>query len=141
MLAGNCQLSNVIHASNVPGLSVLTSGPRASRPADLFSTPRLKEVLSALEQQFDFVLLDTPAILAVSDAQILAASADGVLLNVRCGQNGGPSVALAEALLHQSGANVLGVALNRASAMARPELVPPRYVLNGVAESKKAIGV
>src|SRR5262249_30351273 len=65
--------------SDIPGLQVLTSGPFPSDPAEWLGLPRMRTVVERLIQLSDVVLLDTPALLPVTDAAILAPLVDGVI--------------------------------------------------------------
>src|SRR5688572_27926112 len=68
------------------GLYYLPTGRLGSLPSDLLGVSRTKEVLDDLSKRFDVVILDTPPVLSVADAAILAAEAGGVLLVVRAGR-------------------------------------------------------
>jgi capsular exopolysaccharide synthesis family protein len=97
--------------TEIPGLSVLTSGPDSASAANLLQSDRPAEVLRRLRQQFDAVVIDTPP-LSVADPRILGQLADGVLLVIRANQTP-PEVALAAARqLLDDGASVIGTILN-----------------------------
>lgn len=66
----------------MPGLKLVTSGPLPPNPAELLSSRRLTEFLGEVRQEFEYVLLDTPPVGVVTDAAVLAANGDGVLLVV-----------------------------------------------------------
>lgn len=80
VLEGNADLAVSIIPSDIEGLSVLPSGGMVERPAQLFSSPKMEEVISSLRDGYDYILLDTPAYLAVSDVSIISEYADGLLL-------------------------------------------------------------
>jgi capsular exopolysaccharide synthesis family protein len=112
VVAGSADLAEAVQDSGVPGLSVLACGPRPSNPAELLTTPRFEEVLEHLREDHDFVLVDTPPLLAVTDPCVVAPRVDGVLLVLRASKNGRPPAERACSLLAGLGANVLGVVVN-----------------------------
>jgi capsular exopolysaccharide synthesis family protein len=96
------------------GLRVLTSGPLPHNPAELLGSSEMTALLKELAEQFDAVLIDSPALLAVSDAAVLGPMADGVLLVVGRAQEGGKAVLAARQQLSDVRARLLGVVVNRA---------------------------
>jgi len=69
----------------VPSLYLINSGPIPPNPAELLGSDRMSKLLALLKDQFDFVLIDTPPILTVTDAQILGKLVDGLVLVVQAG--------------------------------------------------------
>jgi capsular exopolysaccharide synthesis family protein len=112
VIAGEATLQATLLDSGVDRLSLLTCGPRPENPAELLSQPQFELVLDELRQQFDFVIVDTPPLLAVTDPAIVVARMDGVLLTVRVSKNGRPAAERARELLSSVHANVLGVIVN-----------------------------
>src|ERR1019366_2216501 len=83
-LAGVCSLDEVtIPHPTINDLSALTTGPVPPSPADLLSSHRMREAISELRHRFKFIVIDSPPIMAATDAVILSALTDGVLLIVR----------------------------------------------------------
>lgn len=108
-LAGDAEFQDVVKSSSCENLSVVPSGPLPSNPSDLLSQPRFDEFVQCVVDAFDFVLLDSPALLAVSDALAVAARIDAVLLHVRVVRNCRPAALRARHMLDELGAEVLGV--------------------------------
>lgn len=100
--------------SPLPDLKVLTSGPPPPVPGDALSSPRMEEILGALSERVDFLLLDAPPLLAVSDAAVLATRCQGVLLVLRAGHTRREHAQRARRVLEQAGARLVGVVLNGA---------------------------
>jgi capsular exopolysaccharide synthesis family protein len=98
---------------------VLPSAGRGAAPQDLLTAPKLDELLESLKQQFDYIILDTPPILAVADARILAAKADATLMIVEWNKTPARATASAVELLNEAGANVVGAALNKVDVRAQ----------------------
>lgn len=115
VLTGQCELREAIQPSAIPGLSLLSSGPIPPNPAELLTSPRFKELIDELREQFDFVIVDTPPLLVVTDPCVVAPRVDGVLLCIRVAKNGRPVAERAREVLASLGANVLGVVVNGVS--------------------------
>lgn len=96
----------------VDNLYLLSAGPKPPNPAEMLSTKRMSMLLKQLRQQFDIVLIDTPPALALTDAQVVAAQSDGVLLVVHAGKTKRELVRKCKANLQYVKANLLGVVLN-----------------------------
>ncbi len=80
------QLTNIeeaIQATKLPGLFVLTSGPLPSDPAKIIGSPNMPNLIKWLSQEYDIVLVDSPAVLAVAETTLLASLVDGVILVAR----------------------------------------------------------
>jgi polysaccharide biosynthesis transport protein len=112
VILGEAELADVIQASAVAGLSVLPCGPIPNNPAELLTQPRLKELLTHLREKYDFVVIDTPPLLAVTDPSVVAPHVDGIIMTVRISKNGRPHAQRAKEILATLGANVLGVVVN-----------------------------
>jgi receptor protein-tyrosine kinase len=101
-------LSEALQKTRYPGLSVLTSGAVPPNPSELLGSQTAKKLLSELSGQFDYVIVDSTPLLAVTDAAILAAGADGVLMMVRYGQTKRDQFTHAVGNLEDVGARLLG---------------------------------
>lgn len=104
-------LDAALQPSGVPGLTLLTSGPLPPNPAEMLASAQMAALLDELEQRFEMVLIDTPPVLAVTDAAVLAPKADGALLVVRAGRVARQQVVQARAALTAVQARVLGAVL------------------------------
>lgn len=99
-------------------LSVLTTGPIPPNPAELLGSERMHQFLQQLEQTYDFLLIDSPPVLAVTDAAILSNQADGIVLVVSAGVTRFDMLARAMERLDSVGGRPLGVVLNRLTERA-----------------------
>ena len=104
-------LVTVPHPS-IPNLAAIPTGPLPPNPADLLSSHKLAETIAELRTRYKFVVIDSPPIMAATDAVILSVQADGVLLVVRSGET--PKVAFTRTcdLLTSVKCQLLGVVLN-----------------------------
>lgn len=109
MLAGDAELPDILQASEVPNLTIITSGVRPPNPAELLSSEQYTHALAMLREKFDYVIIDSPPILAVSDPAAIAARVDGTLLALRLRHNDRALSTRALKMLSSINANVLGV--------------------------------
>ncbi len=112
VMAGQCDLGSAAQQTAIPNLSVMPCGPRPVNPAELLTSPKFKDLLEELRHQYDFVIVDTPPILVVTDPAVVAPRVDGVILCIRVTKNGRPYAERAREVLQSLGANVLGVVVN-----------------------------
>ena len=103
-----------LQTTEVPGLSLLTSGPLPPRPADILGSRRMEQVIARLRAEADVVLFDTPPVMAVSDAAVLATRVDGVLLVLQAHKTSRDRARQARLILEKVKANIVGVVLNNA---------------------------
>lgn len=93
-------------------LTILTAGKIPPNPAEMLGSKSMTSLLDALRKIFDYVVLDTPPVQAVTDAQILSAKADGTILVVRAEKTKKDSVHNSVGLLKKVNANIIGTVLN-----------------------------
>lgn len=100
-----------LQETEVPNLWLLASGLPPPNPAELLASRRMTEIIAALLERADMVLFDAPPVIAVTDAAVLAAKVDGVLLVLRAGKTKREHVQRAKALLEKVNARVVGTVL------------------------------
>ena len=106
------ELSEVIQQVTGTDLHVLTSGPIPPNPSELLNSNRMNILMKRFEDIFDIIIYDMPPVTSVTDAQIMAAKADGVVFVIRHGVSQKDSVMNAKELLEMVNANILGVIFN-----------------------------
>ncbi|MFI2838563.1 polysaccharide biosynthesis tyrosine autokinase [Mycolicibacterium sp. PDY-3] len=111
VLSGQVTVDEAIQETKYPGLSVLTAGTIPPNPSELLASQAARKVINDLRQRFEYVIIDTTPLLAVTDAAVLSAAADGVLIVVRFGHTKRDQVAHATASLSDVDAHVLGTVL------------------------------
>jgi capsular exopolysaccharide synthesis family protein len=111
-LAGQADLGGVIHALDAPRLFFVPAGPAAPNPAELVGSARMRETLEELRGAYDFIILDSPPVLPVTDAVVLAREADGVVLVVKGDDTPRELVRRARDLLMQANTHLLGAVVN-----------------------------
>ena len=106
------KLSEAIQRPEIGSLRVLASGPTPPNPAELIGSEAMEQMIEALRMFADFVILDTPPLLAVSDGVSLASRCDGVLMVADARTTARGALAHAREQLQQVGANIVGGVLN-----------------------------
>ncbi|ADI00536.1 CpsD/CapB family tyrosine-protein kinase [Salisediminibacterium selenitireducens] len=113
VLAKQASLSSCVQESQIEGVSVLTCGPIPPNPAELLGSKQMDTVLQEAEEMYDYIIIDSPPILAVTDAQLLAAKVEGVVLVTSSGKTEREAAKKSKELLDNAHARILGVILNR----------------------------
>ena len=108
----NGQMASALRETKVPGLGLITSGSLPPNPAELVGSEKMAEILRQMLTQVDVVVVDTPPVMAVTDAAVLAPRVDGVLLVFRPGSTKIVAAKQTVETLVRSNANILGVVLN-----------------------------
>lgn len=112
VLTGQANFMDVVQATSLNQLFLLTSGPIPPNPADLLSASEMTTVIEQAEEHFDQVIIDSPPILAVSDTLLLANLCDGILFVIRSGSTEIDKARKAIDLLSSVNGKLLGIVLN-----------------------------
>jgi len=127
-LAGVASLDEVTFPHpEIGNLVALPTGPIPPSPADLLSSHRMRDAISYLRQKYKFIVIDSPPIMAATDAVILSALTDGVLLVVRSGTTPKEAFTRTRDLLHGVKCRLLGVVLNAVDSSAPDYYYSYRY--------------
>lgn len=105
-------LDDLVSATKMPNLFVLPAGPKSPDAPSLLHSGRVAELLDRLRGEFDLILIDTPPVLQICDARLLARDADAVVLVCRAGQTAKEHVSMAADRFIDDGLPVVGVVLN-----------------------------
>ena len=112
VLTGKTTLNEAVIDSEIGSLEVLPSGKLPNNPAELLSSPMMKELLQEAAKEYDSVIIDSSSVLEVTDTKILASLCDGVLLVLYKGNTQLEKAAEAKKVLEFSKAKISGVILN-----------------------------
>ncbi|OCA88913.1 CpsD/CapB family tyrosine-protein kinase [Pseudobacillus wudalianchiensis] len=112
VLAKQKVLEAAVFETDVDGLDLLSSGPIPPNPAELLGSKAMAELVQEAYDQYDVVIFDTPPVLAVTDAQVLANQCDGTVLVINSGKTEIDGASKAKELLESAKAKLLGVVLN-----------------------------
>jgi succinoglycan biosynthesis transport protein ExoP len=111
----------------IPNLAAIPTGPLPPNPADLLSSHRLTEAISELRLKYKFIVIDSPPVMAATDAVILSVQTDGVLLVVRSGETPKEAFTRTRDLLTSVKSHILGVVLNAVDSSAPDYYYSYRY--------------
>lgn len=106
-------LEEIIQKTHVENLSIITSGPMPPNPAELLGSSKMVNLIKSFMDVYDLVIFDTPPTVSLSDAAILSANIDGVILVVAAGKADRKMVKYTYDVFRKVNANILGVVLNR----------------------------
>ena len=110
----------------MPNLSVLPAGPVPLNPSVMLASPRMRDLLTSVDPEFDYIIIDTPPVLTVTDAVLLSKLADSTLLVIRAGVTSKAALRRVYDVLAHVDAHVMGVILNAADTTE-----PDRYYYGG----------
>ncbi|MGD8586461.1 MAG: CpsD/CapB family tyrosine-protein kinase [Chloroflexota bacterium] len=103
-----------LQQTQVEGLQLLSSGPLPPNPADLLGSQKIDKVIASLAEAADVVLFDAPPVIAVTDAAVLGAKVDGVLLVISAGKTRREHAERAKEMLARANVRIVGAALTNA---------------------------
>ncbi|MCK4956042.1 MAG: CpsD/CapB family tyrosine-protein kinase, partial [Candidatus Cloacimonetes bacterium] len=106
------QLSSFIKRSNIKNLDIITSGHIPPNPSELLSSKRMDDAIAYLKEKYDYVLLDAPPIIAVTDSMILAKKVDKMFISVRVGKADKKVIKRTKELLDNIDVDITGVIIN-----------------------------
>lgn len=111
VLSGGAPLKDVLQQTKFPRLTVLAAGPIPPNPSELLGSNAAKKLVDELRTRFDYVIIDSPPLLAVTDSAVVSANADGALVVVRAGKTRRDQLGHAMGMLNGVNAKILGSVL------------------------------
>jgi succinoglycan biosynthesis transport protein ExoP len=127
VLVGTARMSDAVRMTQIPNLYVLPSGHIPPNPAELLGSTRYLDALEELRQQFDWIIIDAPPVMAVTDAAILSNSATGVVFVVGAEMTSKRNAAAAVEHLQAARAKFIGAVLNRVDLKRHAYYYSPYY--------------
>jgi capsular exopolysaccharide synthesis family protein len=106
-------LQEAVQPGPVENLDILTAGPLPPNPSEILSSEHTRAFWAGLKNRYDYILVDSPPVLAVADASILSSQVDGVLLVVNSGTTRVDHAKEAKEQLTKANAHIIGVVLNQ----------------------------
>lgn len=106
-------ISEVIHHDVTEGLDIITSGVIPPNPSELLGSKKFQRFLDEMKDQYDTIILDSPPLLAVTDAQVLTTLSDGTVVVAQHGVTKKDEIMQAKSLLEKVKGNILGVVLSQ----------------------------
>lgn len=113
LLIGETKFDSIAYKTDIENLYILTSGTKPPNPSELIGSAKMQRFIVGLKENFDYIIIDTPPVIAVTDAQIISRYADGFILVVAAGQADKQAAIKAKDLLNKVNAKILGVVLNK----------------------------
>lgn len=83
LLGNRATIEQSIQLSTITNLDILTSGPKPANPSEILNSNRMTGIIAEMKEKYDLIIFDMPPVVTVTDAQIMAAKADGTILVVR----------------------------------------------------------
>jgi capsular exopolysaccharide synthesis family protein len=121
LLIGDAEARETIRPNVLPNLDFLPSGPFPPNPSELLNSKAMGRLIEELEQRYDQIVIDSPPVLAVTDAAVLAVHTDGAVLVLRSGETEQRTAERAVEQLRRVGVKVFGAVLNEVSAASPDE--------------------
>ncbi len=112
-LTHSSDFDSIVQRTEIPQLFVASSGPMPPNPSELLASDRMRELVQMVRSRFDFVVIDTPPALPVTDATLVGALVDGVVLCLRAGKVTRDEARACRDRLRLNDVKILGVVLNR----------------------------
>ena len=112
-LSGQASESEIKYTTNFQNVDIIFSGPSAPNPSELLEDPSFGDLMKRVRTEYDFVLLDTPPIMTVIDAAVIAKESDGAVLVIESGRVSYKAAQKALDQLRKSDCKVLGAVLNK----------------------------
>lgn len=119
MLIDEVKFEDVICKTDVENLFLLPCGTKPPNPSELIGSTRMESFIEALKQSFDYIILDSPPVVAVTDAQVLSKFVDGYILVIASGITEKLAAIKARDLLNMVNAKILGVVLNKVDVKSK----------------------
>src|SRR5699024_2244517 len=114
LIINKTDYNKAIHKTDIVNLDLLTSGPIPPNPSELIGSEKSLEVFDYLRSEYDFIIIDTPPVNTVTDAQLFAEIVKYVVYVVDVQKNDRNEVKKGKKLIEKAGAKILGVVLNKA---------------------------
>jgi succinoglycan biosynthesis transport protein ExoP len=118
VLAGTARAEELLQPYGDGNLQVLAAGPMPPNPSEMLGSRHMQALLKELREHHDYVLIDAPPVLPVTDGAVLSVAADGALLVIRHGVTTRAQVRQASESLHRIEARLLGTVINRVPVKA-----------------------
>jgi len=112
VLTGKLKLDEAIKKTEIENLYIITSGPIPPNPSELLASNKMKETLKALREKFDFIVMDSPPMIAVTDPVILGQEADGIIFVIRSGTTSRDIAEKCKSNAEYAKIKILGTVLN-----------------------------
>jgi capsular exopolysaccharide synthesis family protein len=125
LLTGTATLAAVLRLTNVPGLTVMSAGTPSSQASELLGSTTFTELLDIMQEHFAWLVIDSPPVLTVTDASVVARRTSGIVFVVGCAMTSSRAARLALEELQRAGGRAVGMVLNHADSRRHPFYFSP----------------
>ena len=140
LLSDDSDLSRGLIKTPVENLWLLPSGPLPPNPSELLTSAKMKTLIGTLSESADYVLFDSPPILAVTDASILASVADGTIVVIEMGEERAETLRRTRGAIEQANAHAMGVVINKVKSSSHDYYYGQGYGVTTETEEQEATG-
>lgn len=112
-LSGQVERKDIIYRTNFPGVDMVFAGPSAPNPSELLESEKFSSLVMAARERYDYVIIDTPPTLSMTDAAVVAKQSDGAILVIESNAVSYKAAMKAKSQLAMSGCRLLGAVLNK----------------------------
>ena len=128
VLTGKAEADSVLISPDIDNFSVILAGKVPKNPAELLGSKKMQSLIASFKTRFDYIFIDTPPVMSLTDACILGRMVDGVVLVIQAGRTQRGTVKHAQNRLHQAGARTIGC------IMTNVEYHLPQYLYRYIQE-------
>lgn len=136
ILTGEATIEQTVKKTPVNNLWVIPAGSLQPNPPELLGSGHCRQMLQDLKEHYDVVIIDSPPVLSLTDAQVLCSLADGVVMVVGADSTAKPHVKRAQTMLRHAGGRVLGIILNKVRESNNPDSYGVYYSYNGYGDGQ-----
>lgn len=111
LITNGAKIDDALLNVGVDNLTVLPAGKRPTNPSELLGSLKMKDLITALKEKYDYIIFDSPPIIPVTDAGLLSAQTDGAIMVIQAGRTQKGVAGHGESLLKQAQAKILGYIL------------------------------
>lgn len=112
-MLGELSIKDAVQKTSVENLYIITSGMSVANPAAIIASSKMKSLIEVLKLNFEYIIIDTPPVIPVTDAQILSSYCDGCIIVASSGETETQALKKTKELLKNVKANIIGVVLNK----------------------------
>ncbi|MGA1865320.1 MAG: GumC family protein [bacterium] len=112
ILAGHATPEQVMQNGFIPGIKVVPCGQKPPNPSELLGSTRMQVLIKTLKKDFDYIIIDSPPLAAVTDSVLLARISDGICMVIKGGDTSREVISRGMDLLINAHANILGAVIN-----------------------------
>lgn len=121
LLMGTFHLNDILMTPGMDNLHIITCGKRPMNPSELLFSDKMNAFLSDVREAYDYVIIDVPPVIPVSDAAIIGSKVDGVLFVYEVGKAGRAALKRAKFLIENVKGKVVGIVMNKIKAEISPD--------------------